>query len=104
MATKITPPKADPVDQNPSPQLDGAETDEVPSEKNTHPAGLAPTPRLLDNGVAATLPEGTVVGPDSPHDAPMAGTNQVNPSAESLVALGMPLDPTVRQQPLSAGG
>lgn len=97
-------PGTDPEGKQVSPKLEGATTAEVPSELNTHPAGLAPNPRQFDNGVRATLPEDAEIGPDSPHDNPMPGTNQVNPSAESVVAAGGALDPTSRQQPLAAGG
>lgn len=85
-------PGTDPEGAKVSPQLDGAKSAEVPSIKGAY------VPRQYDNGVRATLPSDAVIGPDSPHASPMPGTNQVNPSAESLVAVGLPLDPTARQQ------
>ncbi len=97
-------PGTDPAGKQLSPKLEGGENanGEVNETLNEHPAGLPEVPRQLDNGVRATLPADVVIGPDSPHDNPMPGTNQVNPSAEACVAAGLPLDPTVRQQALSA--
>lgn len=97
-------PGTDPAGKRVSPQLDSEPAGEINGVLNEHPAGLPEVPRQFDNGVRATLPEGAEIGPDSPHDNPMPGTNQVNPSAEAVVAAGGALDPTVRQQPLSAGG